>query len=640
MKKFVALFVSALLLLSSLSFVAAADSDWEDLWLTHYNDGTVEGAGVIFTTTDTAGAWWHHISFKPVDAANGIYEVVEISLGEGSATAIAIPAGGFVYGVNSGNNWPDLFEQNGATGDGSTGLWYDDPDHAAMPNYNRPGAVASMELAAAWEVGDQFQFWGLDLENLTVPTSTEDLEWYDDAYVCTAKIRVYDGTVAGDPYDSATTIEETITVDGILDDNGWAADGWYEVSAADGDGVYQQDPTTDELPDYKFQVRVDDEKVYFGVEYDDDVTITPDGLEGNGNGTNIRLWIHNGKEGSTTYTHFYDIYQQAAGVKVAGYENTNPTGNSKAAIADTSIVANTTVADGKWIVEFSIDLDEVGSEFSYFFTVSNKVNENVCLFYPAIPLGAETRLESFPYNNFYLDGALKVDDSLALGTIVVGGGNDDDVVDTYEDDIKAAMGEADPDADYTVTLTGPATYESGDVIEIVATVNAAADVELISVDFDLFYDVEKLTLTNATAGDGSLDCATTLPNSNWENLTQGEGSDSGKVHVAFGNAASADGITDETALVLTFTFTVNDGAEGKLGVYVANNDAIYGNDYDFGKHIGAGDYVVVSPEDNGGNGDNGGSTDPNGDNGINVVVFAVIALVSICGTAIVIKARG
>ena len=220
-----------------------------------------------------------------------------------------------------------------------------------------------------------------------------------------------------------------------------------------------------------------------------------------------------------------------------------------------------------------------------------------------------------------------------------GGNDDDDVVDTYEDDIKAAMGEADPDADYTVTLTGPATYESGDVIEIVATVNAAAGVELISVDFDLFYDVEKLTLTNATAGDGSLDCATTLPNSNWENLTQGEGSDSGKVHVAFGNAASADGITDETALVLTFTFTVNDGAEGKLGVYVANNDAIYGNDYDFGKHIGAGDYVVVSPEvvDDGGN---GGSTDPNGDNGINVVVFAVIALVSICGTAIVIKARG
>ena len=38
-------------------------------WVTHYNDGTVEGAGTVFTREDTAGGWWLHVGFAPTIAS-------------------------------------------------------------------------------------------------------------------------------------------------------------------------------------------------------------------------------------------------------------------------------------------------------------------------------------------------------------------------------------------------------------------------------------------------------------------------------------------------------------------------------------------------------------------------------------------
>ena len=137
-------------------------------WVTHFNDGTSEGAGAIFTESDTAGGWWIHVAFAPIAGAENAYEIVEITngLADGSAAKVAVPEGGFVWASNYGNDYISL-------GMGDTDF--------TSPNCN--AMVASAQL---WRVGDKMQLTGLDLENLTVPTETADTMWYDDAYVCTA----------------------------------------------------------------------------------------------------------------------------------------------------------------------------------------------------------------------------------------------------------------------------------------------------------------------------------------------------------------------------------------------------------------------------------------------------------------------
>ncbi|MBQ1254429.1 MAG: hypothetical protein IIX91_01455 [Clostridia bacterium] len=141
-------------------------------WLTHFGDASVEGAGSIFTQSYSGAAWWFHVAFVPVtvEGAENVYEIVAISngLSEGSATPLDIPEGGFVWAINTGNNYPAI------NADGS-GIDYTSPNCSAM--------VADAQL---WRVGDKIQLNGLDLEGLTVPTETADTMWYDDAYVCTA----------------------------------------------------------------------------------------------------------------------------------------------------------------------------------------------------------------------------------------------------------------------------------------------------------------------------------------------------------------------------------------------------------------------------------------------------------------------
>ncbi|MBE6683910.1 MAG: hypothetical protein E7595_07190, partial [Ruminococcaceae bacterium] len=166
-------------------------------WVTHLNDSNVEGAGVIFTEAYSGCAWWKHYAFAPVADAEGVFEITAIvdgpALSGTGVEPLAIPEGGFVYAINVGNNWKDLCEENGVTGDGSTGLWYDDEFHANEPNYATANVSAMWEDINAWTVGMQVTFEGIDLANLEVPTSTPDVKWYDEAYVCTATYTVYTG---------------------------------------------------------------------------------------------------------------------------------------------------------------------------------------------------------------------------------------------------------------------------------------------------------------------------------------------------------------------------------------------------------------------------------------------------------------
>ncbi len=200
----------------------APDYSAKPFFVTHYNNGTAEGAGVIYTDTDTAGAWWHHIAFAPVEGADNAYEIVEIVLGDkGEGVALTIPEGGFVYGVNAGNNWKDLCEANGVTGDGSTGLWYDNEFYASQPNYVTELSQAGFAAPYSWKVGDKYAVIGIDLEGLTVPTTTPELQWYEEGYVCTATIVPYvkyDETLS---IDDKGTEEETDDVHSYAVANGF-----------------------------------------------------------------------------------------------------------------------------------------------------------------------------------------------------------------------------------------------------------------------------------------------------------------------------------------------------------------------------------------------------------------------------------
>ncbi len=170
-----------------LSFKAPAEKPelsegHSTFWLTHYNDISPEGAGSIFTSAYSGGAWWLHVAFSPVEGSNA-YEITEISNGvmNGDGTALSIPEGGFVWAGNYGNDYPAIYEK-----DPVNNSWC-----AGMPNYVSAECNAMMQRALQWKLGDKFTFEGLDLSGKSVPTSTPEYVWYSPAYICTASYAPY-----------------------------------------------------------------------------------------------------------------------------------------------------------------------------------------------------------------------------------------------------------------------------------------------------------------------------------------------------------------------------------------------------------------------------------------------------------------
>ena len=149
-------------------------------WVTHANDNSAEGAGVIITNSAdnivNGWAWRLIVVFKPVSGSSGVYEISEIydhlSLSAEDANVIAahanssIPAGGFIYTLNYGNDYISL-------GQGDT-------------DYTSANCNSAIADAKTWQVGDKLTFYGIDPADPVVSTSTPGELWYDDAYICTS----------------------------------------------------------------------------------------------------------------------------------------------------------------------------------------------------------------------------------------------------------------------------------------------------------------------------------------------------------------------------------------------------------------------------------------------------------------------
>ncbi len=160
-------------------------SDPKPFWITHVNDNTTEGAGVIFTQAYEGAAWWLHVAFAPTEES-GVYKIVAISngLSYGDATPLSIPSGGFVWASNYGNNYPELY-----------------PDDPTGIDYTSDNCTNAINDAATWTVGMRFSFNGFDPLNPTAPTTTPSTNWYDDAYVCTATYVTYSLAPVDPPVD-------------------------------------------------------------------------------------------------------------------------------------------------------------------------------------------------------------------------------------------------------------------------------------------------------------------------------------------------------------------------------------------------------------------------------------------------------
>ena len=620
-KRIIAFALVALTVCACFAFGVSADTEEKKpLWVTHFNDSTVEGAGVIFT--DSASyqgcAWWLHISFAPASEV-GVYEVKEISDGtkEGKGTPLAIPEGGFVYAVNYGNNWPAL-------------------GHSDKPNYVTEACSGCIDgLKASVQVGQKYHFYGLDLENKTVPTTTSDKNWYDEGYVCTAEYALCTGEHGGS---TPTPVKETITVDGELNDNGWKADGWKEVTPET--GRWQTEPTTEDTLSYRYQLRADDEYLYVAVEA---ACKSVDG--GNGNGTNLRFWINSDSE-ATIYTHFYDVFTQGGETKVLAKRNTSKTENKGENIENSTIEAKYVGGEEKVVVEFKVKLSEINSAegFRYFICVSNKVNENLCLYNAQIPLTDADRLANFPYKlwNKETETPVTVAD-IKLGEI---GGDpqppvDDDPDKKYIEEIIASVGEKNPDGQFDLVIEAPEEYKAGDEITVnVKIKNIKVEEGIVSLLADFYYDNEKLTLLNTADEDGAIECIT-LPDS-WENLVKQDKDeqhnviDNGHITLAVLTGKKKP-VKDDDSLTFTFKFKVKEDAKNAIGFYIPH-ESVTAKKYDLTDVLGNGGYAITKMHVEGGT-SSSSSTAQTGDGSTSMIVFAIVALVAICGSAVVIKSR-
>ena len=621
-KRIIAFALVALTVCACFAFGVSADTEEKKpIWVTHFNDSTVEGAGVIFT--DSASyqgcAWWLHISFAPASEV-GVYEVKEISDGtkEGKGTPLAIPEGGFVYAANYGNNWPAL-------------------GHSDKPNYVTEACSGCIDgLKASVQVGQKYHFYGLDLENKTVPTTTSDKNWYDEGYVCTAEYALCTGEHGGS---TPTPVKETITVDGELNDNGWKADGWKEVTPET--GRWQTEPTTEDTLSYKYQLRADDEYLYVAVEA---ACKSVDG--GNSNGTNLRLWINSDPE-ATIYTHFYDVFTQGGETKVLAKRNTSKTENKGENIENSTIEAKYVGGEEKVVVEFKVKLSEINCAegFRYFICISNKVNENLCLYNAQIPLTDADRLANFPYKlwNKETETPVTVAD-IKLGEI---GGDpqppvDDDPDKKYIEEIIASVGEKNPDGQFDLVIEAPEEYKAGDEITVnVKIKNIKVEEGIVSLLADFYYDNEKLTLLNTADEDGAIECIT-LPDS-WENLVKQDKDeqhnviDNGHITLAVLTGKKKP-VKDDDSLTFTFKFKVKEDAKNAIGFYIPH-ESVTAKKYDLTDVLGNGGYAITKMHVEGEASSSSSKTTQTGDGSTSMIVFAIVALVAVCGSAVVIKSR-
>jgi hypothetical protein len=196
-----------------------------------------------------------------IAANNGDINANIFAVREGKITdspEIEIPAGGFIYAINAGNDYPSL--------------------GVAAPDYTSPSCSMMWQRINDWKIGQRFLFNNVNIASGEIPTTTPLVKWYDDGYICTAT------------YDILKE-QEHVTIDGYFDEDAWAYGGWLSGEAACG-GTYQNSETIPDDVDltYKYKFITDDNFIYGAFVNN----LTPNN---NDNAPSIfRIWIRSNPE--------------------------------------------------------------------------------------------------------------------------------------------------------------------------------------------------------------------------------------------------------------------------------------------------------------------------------------------------------
>ena len=361
--------------------------------------------------------------------------------------------------------------------------------------------------------------------------------------------------------------DAAITVDGNLDDSGWAADGWTTVttendtaqSGAEQEGILK-DP---ENFKYDFQFATDGTTLYFAFKTDFAPSyLNEDPQDG---ATNMRLWLRDGDSGTfDRLIDFFYSYDEATKTYVPLVQRVTDNFNaegSKLEVADVDFKFAAT--DNSYAGEAAIalaDLGITGDSFNFALTFSapdagideeeNEVYE--CLVYPKYEKTEDDHLANAPYK----DGGVFA--TLALADITIA----EDTPEVEADfgwDIVIPEGEAGDEIDVTITLKGLAEDKS---ILMVSMFVTHSD-NLVPVVTEPT-DVEDPFFT---------DFGTKTPNG-WESAGGQYSAEDNAYYLCFmgaANAAEADG-----DIVLTIPFKIADDAKDgdELKVSVNYDEAL------------------------------------------------------------------
>lgn len=198
MKKLAFLLCIAVLFPTLCIFAAASGygESTQKLIITHINEvAYYEGSGMIFTTSDDGTIkqygsfdWWNVVSFKWSES-DGCYVVAEVNKSSGTAKgATKIPENGFVYCINKGNNWPEIYAQNPTAYEG-----YKD-----APNYTSKKINECYDFVAKLKVGDKAFLYGTDPVNGVI--SNNGALWYTDDFKSNSYIKIGSAESGANPF--------------------------------------------------------------------------------------------------------------------------------------------------------------------------------------------------------------------------------------------------------------------------------------------------------------------------------------------------------------------------------------------------------------------------------------------------------
>ncbi|HAN20555.1 MAG: hypothetical protein A2Y15_01040 [Clostridiales bacterium GWF2_36_10] len=188
--KLSAVLMSLFLLVGMLpiSSIAYGSTD-NKLIVTHLNTASTEGAGVILTPTtgETVSSgynWWMLFTFDWNETDN-CYKVTKVQTNANNSdkSTTVIPENGFVYAVNTGNNYSS-----------SGGI-----------NYITTSVTNSYNYAKTLTVGAKAYVYNTDIKNDVIDNN--GVNWYESTYVSNSYIKIGTPDATGTPYNPNNTEE-------------------------------------------------------------------------------------------------------------------------------------------------------------------------------------------------------------------------------------------------------------------------------------------------------------------------------------------------------------------------------------------------------------------------------------------------